>query len=609
MSDRWVLLLAASALAGAARPSPLPVGVGVGLVLAALLVRRPALLCLGTAALVSALAARSVAGLDEVTEGPVVGEVVLLGDPTPSFGGVRAEARWKGRHVELRAAGPSADALRARSAGEQVQLRGSLRAVPDPAPWLAARHVGARLQVFAVEGWAPGTAPSRAANGLRRTLLRGAGSLSARDRSLFMGVVVGDDRDQPPELADDFRGAGLTHLLAVSGQNVAFVLALAGPVLRRLRLWPRLASTLAVIAMFGVVTRFEPSVVRAAAMAALATATVTAGHPISRLRVLALAVTALLVVDPLLVRSAGFQLSTGAAAAIVVAAPAIAGVLPGPGAVREALAVTLAAQLGVAPVLLTTFGPVPVASIPANLLAVPAAGPVMVWGLTGGLLAGLVGGPVAGLVHAPTQLLLAWLAGVAARASRLPLGQLQAGHLLLVAAGLLVAVAGRRRACARLQRLGVAAAAAAVLAATMSAQAAPPLRSALAPGLVRWHGPSTEVLVLGGAGGRSAIGASSALAALRTAGVGGIDLLVVADPSVPPAVVEVIETRHPIGAVALAGGADLPEVSAPVQVAPRPGALLAVGTLAVRLTATGERVVVEATPRDRALDVAPEPPR
>jgi hypothetical protein len=178
-----------------------------------------------------------------------------------------------------------------------------------------------------------------------------------------------------------------------------------------------------------------------------------------------------------------------------------------------------------------------------------------------------------------------------------------------VAAGLLVAVAGRRRACARLQRLGVAAAVAAVLAATVSAQAAPPLRSTLAPGLVRWHGPSTEVLVLGGAGGRSAIGASSALAALRTAGVGGIDLLVVADPSVPPAVVEVIETRHPIGAVALAGGADLPEVSAPVQVAPRPGALLAVGTLAVRLTATGERVVVEATPRDLALDVAPEPPR
>ena len=64
---------------------------------------------------------------------------------------------------------------------------------------------------------------------------------SERARSLYTGLVIGDDREQPADLADAFRGAGLTHLLAVSGQNVAFALALAGPLLRRLRLWPRLA--------------------------------------------------------------------------------------------------------------------------------------------------------------------------------------------------------------------------------------------------------------------------------------------------------------------------------------------------------------------------------
>ena len=68
----------------------------------------------------------------------------------------------------------------------------------------------------------------------------GAAPLDPRARSLFTGLVIGDDREQPADLADAFRGAGLTHLLAVSGQNVAFALALAGPLLRRLRLWPRL---------------------------------------------------------------------------------------------------------------------------------------------------------------------------------------------------------------------------------------------------------------------------------------------------------------------------------------------------------------------------------
>ena len=49
---------------------------------------------------------------------------------------------------------------------------------------------------------------------------------------------------------------------------------------------------------------------------------------------------------------------------------------------------TIAAQLGVAPVLIARFGPIPLASVPANVLAVPAAGLVMSWGLTGGIVAG-----------------------------------------------------------------------------------------------------------------------------------------------------------------------------------------------------------------------------
>ena len=333
-------------------------------------------------------------------------------------------------------------------------------------------------------------------------------------------------------------------------------------------------------------------------MAALAVTTATVGSPISRVRVLALAVTGLLIVDPLLVRSVGFQLSVSAAAAIVLVAPRLVDVLPGPALLREALGVTLAAQLGVAPVLLATFGPLPVASLLANLLAVPAAGVVMIWGLTGGMVAGLTGGVVAELVHLPTRLMLGWLAEVAARASRLPLGQLRLPHLVGLAVGLATPTIVRPRASSlsAVRRVGLAVAAVSVLAAVAAAQAPAPLRSGLVTGVVWWHDGATDVVVMGGVGGRSPLAPATVLAVLREAGVGSIDLLVVADPSVPGAVVGAVERRHPIGSVVVAGGVGPLDIDVPQEVAPRPTAHFDVGSLEVRLTATPDRLVVDAHP-------------
>src|SRR5205814_8943014 len=111
--------------------------------------------------------------------------------------------------------------------------------------------------------------------------------------------------------------------------------------------------------------------------------------------------------------SVGFLLSVGACVGIAVLARPIADALPGPRPLAGALGVTMAAQLGVAPVLVPVFGGLPVASLPANLLAVPAAGPVMMWGIAAGLPAGVAGGAAARLVDVPTRLLIGWIAAVA----------------------------------------------------------------------------------------------------------------------------------------------------------------------------------------------------
>jgi competence protein ComEC len=277
---------------------------------------------------------------------------------------------------------------------------------------------------------------------------------------------------------------------------------------------------------------------------------------------------------------------------VLLAGP-LTDVLPGPACVREPLAVTLAAQLGVAPVLLATFGPLPVASLPANLLAVPAAGLVMAWGLTGGMVAGLADGTPAELAHLPTRLLLGWLAEVAARASRLPLGQLEVPHLIGLAGGLATA---RSLARPLVRRAGLTVAGCSVVAAIVLAQAPAPLRSGLLTGVVRWHDGATDLVVLGGAGGRSPLGSATVLAALREGGVGPIDLLVVADPSISPAVVLAVERRHRLGVVVLAPGVDLLDVDATQVHAPRHSVRLEVGTLDVVLAPTADRLVVDARP-------------
>jgi len=218
-----------------------------------------------------------------------------------------------------------------------------------------------RLTVSEVGDTHPGAPHYRAANALRGVLVRGAASLGGEDRALFSGLLIGDDRDRSPRTADDFRGAGLTHLLAVSGQNVAFVLLLVQPLAVRLGLWGRWLMILAVLGLFATVTRFEPSVLRATAMAGLAVSVWLAGRQVSGRRILALAVAGLVLAQPLLVHSLAFRLSVAASAGILFWAPSLAERIAGPRPLAKALAVTAAAQLAVAPLVIPVFGGVPVA--------------------------------------------------------------------------------------------------------------------------------------------------------------------------------------------------------------------------------------------------------
>ena len=229
-----------------------------------------------------------------------------------------------------------------------------------------------------------------ASNRVRALIAAGTSSLAVDDAALARGLIIGDDSDQPEEMTARFRLSGLSHLTAVSGQNVALALSIVTPLLHRARPALRLVATLGVIGWFVVLTRAEPSVLRAGMMAALAAVAFALGNEREPPRLLAVAVVVLLFVDPLLVRSVGFWLSVGATAGVTMVGPPLHRRLSPLGPLATPVAMSVAAQAGVLVPSVLVFGRFSVIGIVANLVAVPVAGLVMLYGLPASLIAGAV---------------------------------------------------------------------------------------------------------------------------------------------------------------------------------------------------------------------------
>ena len=398
--------------------------VGLTGCLGAVIGRKPRAVVLAVAVIALGRSAHAEAHYEPVTPGSYRGWVTLVTDPEPGRFGTNAEVSLDdGSRVQL-GAGWEHTRLGSLTAGTSVFVDGTIRPI-DAGDWVRSRHLAGRLspdELGASRGVHWWRLPSE---WMRDAVQAGADRLPYEWQPLYTGLVIGDDRFQSKGQQARFRAVGLSHLLAVSGQNVAFVMAVAAPLLERLRWWPRLITRVGLLIVFALATRLEPSVLRATATAGASVWAVTSGARASGVRALSIAVSALMVIDPFLVWSVGFRLSVAASLGILVIGPVLDDRLPGADARfsswwRTPLTVTLGAQIGVTPLLTSVFGPVALVSVPANLLAGWAAGFVMTWGLTGGLIAAVVGPTIGGFVQLPVHWAMAWIDGVARVALMVP---------------------------------------------------------------------------------------------------------------------------------------------------------------------------------------------
>jgi competence protein ComEC len=298
----------------------------------------------------------------------------------------------------------------------------------------------------------------RVAADLRGGLRRAVAPLPPDERGLLPGLVVGDVSRVPPDLSDDFRTVGLTHLVAVSGTNVAVVLGAVLLLCVRMGVPLRLRPPLALLALCGfvVLVRPSPSVLRAAVMGGIGLLALTTGRRRSTMPALSAAVIVLVLVSPDLAVSAGFALSVLATGGLVVLAPGWRDRLATrlPGGLAEAVAIPAAAQLACGPVIVAVSGQLGLLSVPANLLAVPAVAPATILGL-GAALAAPVSAPLATGLAWAAWLPTTWLVrvsryGAAMPGAALPWKSGTTGALLLIALTLAGAVVLRSRPLRRL---------------------------------------------------------------------------------------------------------------------------------------------------------------
>ena len=256
-------------------------------------------------------------------------------------------------------------------------------------------------------------------------------------RGIVLGVVLGEDEGLPADAQDDFRASGLYHLLAVSGQNVAF---LAGGIyglgwLLRLSRVARELSIVAVITAYVLAVGWQPSVVRAGVAGALASLAWLVARPADRWHFLALGALVLMAWMPTAFLEPGFQLSFAAVGAIFVAVPRLRRRLDGypiPAAVSDALAVALACSVVTSPIVLVHFGEAPVYTVLANVVAFAAAPLVLGFGLLAAVVDPVSPSAAAGLASLAGWA-AAWLELVARVVADLPSAQIGTRSILVVA--------------------------------------------------------------------------------------------------------------------------------------------------------------------------------
>ncbi len=228
----------------------------------------------------------------------------------------------------------------------------------------------------------------RFAGDLRSDLHQAVAELPAEPAGVLPALTLGDTAAVPAQTTADLKAAGLSYLVVVSGENLVFLSAAVLPIARHAGLRTHaLAAFAAVLALgFTALARPGPPMVRATVTALFASVALSTGRRFRGLTATAGAALILLLLDPWLAHQYGFVLSVAATAGLLISAPGwrerLYVIHHVPNWIATSAAYTAAAEVYCEPLLVTFTGSLPLYAVAANIVAVPAAPPATVLGIT-----------------------------------------------------------------------------------------------------------------------------------------------------------------------------------------------------------------------------------
>jgi competence protein ComEC len=255
-----------------------------------------------------------------------------------------------------------------------------------------------------------------------------AAALSEPEAGLAAGITAGDKRAMGGRLLEDFRTAGVVHIVVLSGYNIAIVSTAVLFMLGRLS--RKVGSGLGALAivLFVIATGGSAAAVRAGVMACLALFAYATNRTYDVSRALIVAAVAMVLWNPLtLLYDPGFQLSVISTIGIIYVSPLFEqwfGSVTEAFGIRSILATTVGTQITVMPFLLYQTGILSIVALPVNLLIVPAVPLSMLLTFIAGV-SGVVAPSVSVFVGAPAYLVLSYILAVVDWAVRIPFASVQ----------------------------------------------------------------------------------------------------------------------------------------------------------------------------------------
>ena len=335
--------------------------------------------------------------------------------------------------------------------GDRLRVRGQLQTPPvlddfDYRRYLAQRGIYSLMRRATIERMAQGQGSpfwaflyglkTRGSTLLNRVLPEPAAALAN-------GMLLGIESGIPEDVDEAFKATGTTHVIVISGSNIALLSGVLMAGLSRV-LGKRRAAfpAIAGIALYVLLVGADAAALRAGLMGSLFILAIYFGRRSTAYVSLCASALFMTLLNPLTLWDIGFQLSFMATLGLILFTPTIEGqferllarsltrerVRRVMGILNDALIVTLAAQVTTLPVIVFYFGRISLISLVTNFFILPAQPPIMTGGMAT-LVAGLVWEPLArGLALIP-WLFLTYTTAVVRLTAAVPFASVETGAL------------------------------------------------------------------------------------------------------------------------------------------------------------------------------------